>query len=522
MPEVSVGQSNKYRANAPLSRPALMRRWLRQQRRRQEIQKKLEVASQENQRLHKDIHSLNGQVASVIEEFRLFQATCDGEVKNHLLDDDRPLMGHQFGVRLIALCIELAKRVGFRATQFVVETVFTALGIDQKVPSHDVIEQWTLRLGVAELGDTFSKDQRVLWMADHSSQIGKEKVLLILGVALDNLPPPGETLQFEHIKVLAIIPGQKWKKEDVAREYQKLAEQIGAPAYLLCDGAVELRDPAEKLEIDGQKPVVLGDLKHHAANLLEKEIGRSERFQSFLTAVGLTRNRVQQTELSHFTPPPLRQKSRFMNIGPLLGWSQMVLHHLDHPEGKARQGVSDERMEEKLGWLRSFADELSQWSDCQEVIDQSLKVINVEGFDSETPQSLRVVIHRHLADPKSCSTPASRLANKLLDWVGQSASLLRPGDRVWLSTEILESLFGRFKRLERQHSKGGFTRLIAALPTLCRTVDASLVRRRFKEVNAKALKSWIRDKLAQTLTARRNLAYHESRTENRDHVFSPA
>lgn len=62
------------------------------------------------------------------------------------------------------------------------------------------------------------------------------------------------------------------------------------------DGASELREPAQTLEKDGQATIVLGDLKHHAANVLEKEVGRCPRFRSFMTQVGLTRNRVQQAE----------------------------------------------------------------------------------------------------------------------------------------------------------------------------------------------------------------------------------
>ena len=65
--------------------------------------------------------------------------------------------------------------------------------------------------------------------------------------------PLSESLTFEKLKVLAVVPGVSWKKEDVEREYLELGKQIGAPAYLLCDGAVELREPAEKLEFDGQK-----------------------------------------------------------------------------------------------------------------------------------------------------------------------------------------------------------------------------------------------------------------------------
>ena len=95
-----------------------------------------------------------------------------------LFQRERPLPGHQFGLVLIAVSIQLAKRVGFRATTDVLRIVFEMLEIEMGIPSHDAIEQWTLRLGVASLKGTFTRDDRVLWMADHSSQIGKERLLV--------------------------------------------------------------------------------------------------------------------------------------------------------------------------------------------------------------------------------------------------------------------------------------------------------------------------------------------------------
>lgn len=428
-----------------------------------------------------------------------------------MLERDRPLPGHQFGTRLIALCIELAKRVGFRATEYTIKTFFEMLGLDMKTPSHDAIEQWTLRLGVGELADTFTKDQRVIWMADHSSQIGKEKVLLIIGMLVEDLPLAGETLDMEKLKVLSIVPGQSWKKEDVAREYNRLAAEIGAPCYLICDGAIELREPAENLEKDGENTIVLRDLKHYAANLLEKQIGRGERFKAFLTEVGLTRNRVQQTELSHFAPPQLKQKSRFMNLESLLGWATMVLHHLDHPESASRDGITTERMEEKLGWLRGFAEDLLLWSDSQEVINLALAWINRQGLCDNSSDQLQTLLAPWLAPQAGGRSPAGEIATSLLQYVIESQQKLPAGERAWLSTEILESLFGRFKRIERQHSKGGFTRLLAALPTLCCRVDAERIRDRFAKVKSGDLQQWIKKTLPNSLTARRNAAYRLAR-----------
>lgn len=450
------------------------------------------------------------------------QASMDAPAVSPPICRERPLPGHQYTATLITNAIKLGIRVGFRAAEDVIAIAFDWFGIDQKVPSHDAIEQWTLRLGVASLQDPFTKDDRVLWMADHSSQIGKEKVLVIVGIALDDLPPSGETLPLEKMKVLAIVPGKSWKKEDVEREYRALAERIGPPVYLLCDGASELRDPAESLEKDGQKTIVLGDLKHHAANVLEKEIGRTEQFKSFMNQVGLTRNRVQQTELSHFAPPPIKQKSRFMNLGSLLRWGAMVLHHLDDVSSDARQGISHERMEEKFGWLREFSDELGQWRHAQDVIDCSLKVINHHRLDEHTAEKVESALEESVPDWQSGDTFASRIGEQLLTWTKESASSLLPGDQCWSSTEILESLFGRFKQLERQHSKGGFTQLIAALPTLCLDVTREMVREAFQRVNSPGLRQWLRKTLGRTLTARRNAAYHEYRRKTRNPAPSTA
>jgi hypothetical protein len=504
-----------------MSRSAIRRRLRRRTQRVDAMRSQIADLQRRVRELEKRLSDTTSQLENAHAQL-LHRSSTEHPMASHPIECEKPLPGHQFGVTLIAAAIELAKRVGFRAASDALAIVFGLLKINQKVPSHDAIEQWTLRLGVASLQDTFTKDDRVLWMADHSSQIGKERVLLIIGIALHDLPPPGETLCHEKMKVLAIVPGQSWKKEDVEREYQKLAERIGPPVYLLCDGAVELRDPAQKLEKDGQKTIVLGDLKHHAANVLEKKIGRCERFQSFVSQVGLTRNRVQQTELSHFAPPPIKQKSRFMNLRSLLNWASIVLHHLDDPSSESKKGICDDRIEEKLGWLRGFADDVVQWNQCQAVIDRALEVINRQGLDSQTAGLVNSALADNDPNWENDNTAATRIGQQLIEWIGQSSSKLSEDARAWLSTEILESLFGRFKQLERQHSKGGFTRLIAALPTLCMRVSGEVVRQGFSRVDSPSLRKWIADTLGTTLTARRQAAYQEYRTKSRDHAISPA
>ena len=101
----------------------------------------------------------------------------------------------------------------------------------------------------------------------------------------------------------------------------KLASEIGAPAT---SGATVPANFAIPLK-SWKRTIILGDLKHHAASVQEKGTGGGERFQSFVSEVGLTCNRVQQTELDKSPPPTLKSKSRFMNVEELFECALMVL-----------------------------------------------------------------------------------------------------------------------------------------------------------------------------------------------------
>jgi hypothetical protein len=261
--------------------------------------------------------------------------------------------------------------------------------------------------------------------------------------------------------------------------------------------------------ISGRKLTLLRDLKHVAANRLERLIGQDEQFREYLSHLGRTRSTIQQTELAHFTPPPPKPKARFMNLGPILRWGQMVSYHLGHPHSQARQGIAARRMQEKLGWVGRYREALTRWSRCQEVLEASLQFINLQGLYRGAGAALHAVLEeQRRARGQPC--PASQtLAAQLVAFVEESEAELAPGERAWLSTENLESAFGVFKRLEGQHSKGGFTSLVAAMPRLLSPWTPDRVCRLLPAAPVKTLKQWVREELGATLASQRAAAYQE-------------
>ena len=365
------------------------------------------------------------------------------------------------------------------------------------------------RVGIAQLESVDRDDEDWIWLADHSNQIGQEKILQIIGIRAKDLPPVGETLPRDKMVVLATIPGTNWTRDDVRREYKQLAERIGPPKHLVTDGAVELIESANILETEGKTPVLLRDMKHYAANVFEQLIGKNECFQEYLSKLGRTRSAVQQTELSHFTPPPQKNKARFMNLGPLLRWGQMVSYHLSHCHSKSRQGITAERMNEKLGWVRGFRTALNAWTRCQKVMQVSLRFINRHGIYRGASEKLK----RELDDlratyPDDCEI-STKMSERLIAFVKESESKLSAGDRAWLSTENLESYFAQYKRREGQHSKGGFTSLIASMPMMLTHWTPEKVRTSLTAVSVQEMQQWVEHNLGITLTSKRATAYKE-------------
>ncbi len=184
-------------------------------------------------------------------------------------------------------------------------------------------------------------------------------------------------------------------------------------------------------------------------------IGNTEPFKELSSQVGRTRSAVQQTELGHFTPPASKPKSRFMNLQPMLNWADMASWMVDHPEAKSCEGIRPERLEEKLGWLRDYADDLKVWQECQQVISKSITFINKRGLSRGASKALK----KHLGKRPQHKT-SRELLKRLLKFVLEAEELLKENERLPLSTEILESCFSLYKQLERQHSNGGFTSLL--------------------------------------------------------------
>jgi hypothetical protein len=383
--------------------------------------------------------------------------------------------------------------------------LFACLGWLGKVPHWTTGRLWLLRLGHARLIEPLQRARDWVWLIDHSVQIGQDKCLVILGIRLVDLPPQGQALRPKDMKLIALEPMRDCAREDVRVELQKAVPRTGVPRVIIDDHEVGRTGGVNYFQADHPGTVEVYDTKHKGACLLKALLEKDERWAAFNLRVGQTRSAIQQTELAFLVPPGPRPKARFMNLRPLLGWGQKVSAVVAAPRAEVLAWASRERLQEKLGWLQEYQEALAEWGDWQRLIDTTVVWVGEHGLYQRVVTDLELLLPR----PQRYLS-SERLADELFGFLAKQAKPVRAQQRVPASTEVLESCFGKFKVLERGHSKGGFTGLVLGFGALLAAPTLPQMRQAMQTSPTKDVRQWCHDHLGTTLRAKRQRAFQQA------------
>ena len=418
---------------------------------------------------------------------------------------DPPPASHGYGAEVIGVSLRLVQAgVSLRCVPRVLETMCDALGWALPVPHWTTGRLWLLRLGHAVLNAEKTPADDWAWLIDHSVQIGQEKCLVIVGIRLADLPSRGQSLRHEDMKLIALLPAKSWTRFQVDQALENTAARTGhTPRVIVDDHGADINGGVVLFQQRHSQTVEIYDTKHKAACLLKRRLENDQRWREFQTAVGQTRCAVQQTELAFLVPPGLKPKARFMNLGMQLKWGRRILAILREPPSSVTLWVRTARLHEKLGWIEAFAAELAAWSQWQQVVDITVTLVSEQGLY----RGLSRFLAQRLSEGGALCHSARVLAAELIRFVRLQEGRTRPGERFPGSTEILESCFGKFKQLEKQQSRGGFTQLLLGFGALLARATTETVKQAMQASRTADVRTWARQTLGPTLFAQRQRAF---------------
>jgi hypothetical protein len=248
------------------------------------------------------------------------------------------------------------------------------------------------------------------------------------------------------------------------------------------------------------------DIKHKVATILKKELHEDKTWQSYVTQTNRTKLRVTLTELAFLVPPGLRNKARYMNLDTLVDWGCRVLAYLDDPCDFRGAKVDRKKLGKKLGWLRDYRQPLAAWAEVLQVAAGAETYVRREGYHARAAAELEQQLL------PLARTPASlRLKAGLVAFVTEQAQGLTQGQHLLGSSEVLESLLGKYKRIQGTHSKGGMTGSLLSIGAAVLKKSSTVIQTAMASVPVAAVGQWVRDNLGLTIPAQQALAFQRNK-----------
>ena len=400
----------------------------------------------------------------------------------------------------------LEARAGQRSLAAVLRMVSRWLPGGAATPCANTARMWLLRLGLYELTRPRRKADDWVWILDHTVQLGPHKALAIVGIRLGRWKR--RPLQHGDVTVLDITPMLRSTGEAVESRLAAVAEKTGVPRAIVCDGGTDLRRGIADFQKTRPGIACLYDVKHKMALLLQRELERDARWAKFIGHVNQSRSRLALTNLAFLIPPNLKAKARYMNLEPLARWGRGVLAFLDEARDIPGQAVDRSTVEDKLGWLRDYREALYHWSVLLVIAETVERYVRREGYHAAAVQSLRVSLAG-----LAINASAGKMMADALSFVAEQSSQACRGERLIGSSEVLESLFGKYKHLQGIHRQGGMTPQLLALGAAVGRQTVQTIRRAFTAVRTRDVVQWCRQHLGLSLQAQRSYAFKEQKRD---------
>ena len=448
--------------------------------------------------------------------------------------------------------------------------------LDIKAPAANTIREWALRVGLYILTHTVSRRDDWIWVIDLSVELGTAKCLVILGISQaawnERLKSGNGELTHQDMSVLALDVLAQCNGETIKARLEALSKRVGSPVQIVSDHGSDIKKGITEY-LKGQKTPTIHtyDITHASACCLKQQLKNDESFQSFLSQMNQCRQQIQQTPLAFLMPPPQRTKARYFNLDKTLTWAQRTLEYYHQgdfstlgtqycwdeqakeamaPIAQAHllapletiQGVvyetnttfehalssilSAETMEHngaeivqsadltrryvesKLGWLLPFESMLTPYIQRFEIVHLVNASLKHHGLNHHSHHTLAHQLHQ-----LELSDEAKAFGQLLLEQVSQQAQSCEEGQTSLATSDVIESLFGKYKLFGQRSPIKEIGPLILLIPLCTEKLTAALVKTALETIRSIDVKEWLSNTLGTTMFGQRKAALSPTRLD---------
>jgi hypothetical protein len=402
---------------------------------------------------------------------------------------------HQFPLGVVAGSLALVLRTGTRLQRVadVLAMHWNWCGLDVAAASYYSVRLWLLRLGLYQLSRPKVQADDWIWIMDHTMQLGERKCLIVVGLRQSAWNAKQRVLSHEDVELIDPVPVTESNGKVVYRQLKAAAAKTGVPRAIVSDHGSDLHAGIEQFRQAHPTTAWLYDVKHKTACLLKHALEQDASWQVFVEKVHRFKQQVSLTPLAALAPPQQRSKARYMNVDVLVDWAQESLRALDHPQAVRKAGLDARQLAEKLGWLRNFAAQVRRWGEMLSVIGAAEHYVRHEGIHAKAAEEMAAAL------PKSAIPAVKRIRKQLLEFIAVEGQQARESERLLGSSEVLESIIGKFKHVAGERGQHGLTGMVLSIGALVGNPAVATEQAAMTQTTTHEVWNWCRLHLGATV-----------------------
>jgi len=387
--------------------------------------------------------------------------------------------------------IKLKTSTSFRALAISSVIYLESLKIDIKAPTHTTILNWIHKIGYYELYKLKEKADDWIIILDESIQFGQEKVLVILGIREKNIDFT-RPLQFKDLLPLRIITKTNWNGTLLNEVLQDLKEEIGYIKYAVADYGSDIKKGLNLANIKH-----IHDLTHNIGLIIEKILSKEDDFFNLAMKIKKMRKQFAQTKIAFLKPPKLRTKCRYRNIMLLSNWGEKIIKYI-------KLHKDNNEVMKKLGWILENEEIINEYSIFSNSICEIEKILKWNGITKESKEKCNELL------TKNNFPSGIILKSEMLKYFKQIEDLLPHENKVLISSDILESAFGKYKNYVSSNPMAGITNLILCISAFTSNLDENTIKNALEKTTINHIKKWTKEFVGDTLLKRRRMAFNNA------------
>ncbi len=452
---------------------------------------------EESKMLQRKIKSLETELQILKKKNLLENDTPPSVNIEHFME---PLANHQYSSVQIYLHIKLIldSALSFRGAASASRLFFDILKIPVQTPSFSSIRFWILRLGYYKLIHQQKIATPYCLMLDHVILSDATKVLLVTAIELSKVPAPGEALTLKDLLPVAVIPVEKSTGEIVYQQLEEISSKIGmAPRGIISDHGPDLKK-GERIYCEKHPETdSFYDITHKNACVLKKYLKDDPAWIQFCDNLTITRKKLQNTILSTYTPPSFKKKARYMNLEDTIVWAHRILSYSDSEVTNFTQDKKN-LFDDKFDWIHSFSNDIGQWKEMLAIAKVTETLVRKYGVTVDTSKELAL-----FPEMSPSRLKAQEMSADILTFITMESMKVKVGERIPGTTEIIESVFGKYKRIAKDQIKNGFTSLILVVSAMLSETTVEVVEKAMTTVRTLSIKEWSDEYLGETENTKR-------------------